>query len=290
VNDGDFNASWYDPENITIKMIHLWIEETLKFESYNPETKTITTASAMRYEAGKSRSEYAFYNVREALSEENEYYFDRMEHKLYVISSDSKLEAVIPACETLIRFDSGVQWVTLNGLHFRYAGTHYPIFGPTLDLRDSSYAAVSNPAIGSGYGYPKISYSGMQGACHVPGVILFHHASHCAIRNCMVSACSWYGIQVTEACQNLCFSGNDISELGAGGIIIGGGSAGSVKQNPELLTSKIIVTNNHIHGCGLFFYSGIGVLITHACGCLVEDNHIHDLFYSGISCGWVWGF
>jgi hypothetical protein len=34
----------------------------------------------------------------------------------------------------------------------------------------------------------------------------------------------------------------------------------------------------------------VGVLITHASGCRIAHNRIRDLFYSGISCGWVWGY
>lgn len=134
------------------------------------------------------------------------------------------------------------------------------------------------------------TYSGPQGASHVPGVILFSHASDCTVRNCTVSACAWYGIHAAEGCTNLTFRGNELSGLGAGGFYIGGGNADAVKAQPDLLTSRIVIQNNHIHDCGLFFYSGIGILMTHACGCLAEGNHIHDLYYSGISCGWVWGY
>ena len=42
------------------------------------------------------------------------------------------------------------------------------------------------------------TYSGPQGASHVPGVILFSHASDCTVRNCTVSACAWYGIHAAE--------------------------------------------------------------------------------------------
>ena len=38
------------------------------------------------------------------------------------------------------------------------------------------------------------------------------------------------------------------------------------------------------------YHSGIGVFARHTFGNTVAHNHIHDFYYSGISCGWVWGY
>jgi len=297
VTKGDFDPKWYDPQNIFINMVHLWIEEPLKIKSFDEKTGRLTTASAMRYVAGKGNTEYAFYNVKEKLSEAGEYYFDRNTRELFLIPEAEKFEAVVPECGTLVRFDSGVKNVTLTGLNFRYGGTHWPLFDADFDLRDPGFEPLVNRAWnitawknGKGKKVQMPTYSGPQGASHVPGVILFNHASDCAIRNCTVSACAWYAIHAAEGCTNLTFTGNEISGMGGGGFYIGGGAADAVKNDPSLLTGRIIVKGNHIHDCGLFFYSAIGVLITHGCGCLVEGNHIHDLLYSGVSCGWVWGY
>jgi hypothetical protein len=38
------------------------------------------------------------------------------------------------------------------------------------------------------------------------------------------------------------------------------------------------------------FHSAVGVLSMHAFGMTIAHNRIHDLFYTGISCGWEWGY
>ncbi len=297
VNKGDFDPQWYDPENISIKMTHLWIEESMKVKSFDAKTGRLFTASSLRYVVRQENSEYALYNVKEALSDPGEFYFDRLKREILFVSDDVPTGVIVPRCGTLVRFDSNVKWVTLNGLHFRYGGTHLPLFDADFDLRDAGFKPLVNRAWsisvwkqGNGKKAKMPTYSGPQGASHVPGVLLFTSASDCTIQNCTVSASAWYGIHAAESCSNLHFIGNDIYGLGGGGIYVGGGNAVSVAENPSLLTSRIVIRDNHIHDCGLFFYSAIGILITHACGCLVENNHIHDLFYSGISCGWTWGY
>jgi hypothetical protein len=50
------------------------------------------------------------------------------------------------------------------------------------------------------------------------------------------------------------------------------------------------ITHNHIYAGGRVFHSAIGVLMMHTFGNKVAHNHIHDFYYSGVSCGWVWGY
>jgi hypothetical protein len=38
------------------------------------------------------------------------------------------------------------------------------------------------------------------------------------------------------------------------------------------------------------FHSGCGILARHTFGNTIAHNHIHHLYYSAISCGWVWGY
>ena len=36
--------------------------------------------------------------------------------------------------------------------------------------------------------------------------------------------------------------------------------------------------------------SAVGILSMHSFGNTLSHNHIYDLYYTGISCGWVWGY
>ena len=298
VADGDFDPGWYDPQNITIRMIHLWHEENLKFESYRPETRRIVTSTSLTLASQKSNTEYCYFNVREALSEPGEFYFDRLAHELLYIPEDPNLpfEAEIPVVGTLVRVDSGARHLTIRGIKFRCGGNYLPLVAGErrADLRDPGCAPIHELYSSWCYkfdaGMTKPFAQAPQGAVHLPGAILFDHASDCEIADCEISGCSWYGIAVMFACSRLSIRGNKLHHLGGGGVLIMGADSEMAAREPELQVSRIVICGNHIHDCGLYFYSAVGIMILNAWGCLLEDNHIHDLFYSGLSCGWVWGY
>jgi hypothetical protein len=76
-------------------------------------------------------------------------------------------------------------------------------------------------------------------------------------------------------------------DLGAGGVKLGemtqrADAAGQTHHNA--------VTDNHVHAGGRTFHQGIGVWVGQSYGNEIAHNHIHDLYYTGISCGWTWGY
>ncbi|MBT7913796.1 right-handed parallel beta-helix repeat-containing protein, partial [Candidatus Bathyarchaeota archaeon] len=50
------------------------------------------------------------------------------------------------------------------------------------------------------------------------------------------------------------------------------------------------IADNEISAAGRIFHSGVGVLSMNAFQMAIVHNHIHDLFYTGVSCGWEWGY
>ena len=45
-----------------------------------------------------------------------------------------------------------------------------------------------------------------------------------------------------------------------------------------------------IDTCGRRYFAACGILMMHTWGCVAEHNEIGNLYYTGISCGWVWGY
>ena len=48
--------------------------------------------------------------------------------------------------------------------------------------------------------------------------------------------------------------------------------------------------NNRIERCGRRYFAGCGILVKHSFENYIGHNEISDLYYTGISVGWVWGY
>ena len=79
--------------------------------------------------------------------------------------------------------------------------------------------------------------------------------------------------------------GNELAWIAAGGIKVNG----AVDPEP-LRTGETIIADNRLHHLGRLNHSGVGVLIMNAFGNTVAHNEISDLYYTGVSVGWVWGY
>jgi hypothetical protein len=96
-----------------------------------------------------------------------------------------------------------------------------------------------------------------------------------------------YGVELSEGCRENRIVGNEFSHLAAGGVRLSGGAATS---QAALRTGKNVIADNHLHHLGTVFPAGVGILSQHANDNRIVHNHIHDLYYTGISVGWVWGY
>ena len=124
-----------------------------------------------------------------------------------------------------------------------------------------------------------------QAANHVAGTIVATGARHVAIERCVLKNLGGYGIDLRDGCRGVRLVGNELSWIAAGGIKV----TGAAEPEP-LRTGETIITDNRIHHLGRFFHSGVGILVMDAFGNTVAHNEISDLYYTGISVGWVWGY
>ena len=289
VEKDSFDPSWYNPQGIEVIMTHKWCEEFLPVASFDEATQELTSTHISMFVIAKDDTEYRLENVREALLEPGEFYYDSILKTVTVIP-DVDFEAteerpVAPQLGCLVQM-VGAKYLALRNLRFRHGGAWRPKCSQNYDMRCGDF---TNYAYGREFDeMTRLPYSvAPQAAVQVPGMLFMHQCSDCGIIGCEIVDGGWYGIDVSAGCSNIRLERNHIHHLGGGGVRIGGAA---VDQPAEMQTSRVVVTDNHIHDCGLVFLSAVGILVTHAYGNLIEHNHIHDLFYSGISVGWVWGF
>ncbi|MCM8788213.1 MAG: right-handed parallel beta-helix repeat-containing protein [Candidatus Omnitrophica bacterium] len=267
-NRGDIK-NWKNLEDVEIVMFHKWIEERMPVSQVDEKSDSVFS-SKKTVMAVEKDTRYRVENVFEELKKPGQWYLDRKSGLLYYILEKEEtidsIDVYAPLALQAIKIEGDpenncfVEDLKIKGITIEHADWFHPY-------------------------EEKASCS--QSAYKVPGVVFLKGCKSCAIANCEIRHCGCYGIEISDGCSKIEITGNRIWDMGAGGIKINGGDA----QSPALLrTYSIVISNNHIYNCGNVFYSAVGILSMHSANNLISDNHIHNLYYSGISCGWVWGY
>lgn len=282
--------------DVEILAFHFWIDERFPIAAFDPETETITTARPSRaplVEAhGSELAPCYIENVFEALTDPGEWYLDRTEGTLYYLPRPGEdpetTEVRAPRLLQLLRITGApaeerfVEFLRFEGIRFETTDWVQP--GPEVEDR---LAPAFRPGRAQHRRYRGALASSCQGAADVPGALYLEGARACAIEDCTVAHAGWYGVQLADGCVGNRIVGNELFDLGAGGVHLDGAAANEL---PSLSNRSNRVTDNHIHHGGEVFHSGIGILSMHSADNDLSHNHIHDFYYSGISIGWNWGY
>jgi hypothetical protein len=130
-------------------------------------------------------------------------------------------------------------------------------------------------------------YADSQAAIAIRGDVRAEFAVNCAIEDCSLTHLAGYGLELGRGCQNWKVTGNEMSDLGAGGVRIG---ETAKRGDATEMNHNHVITDNHIHDTGLVYPPAVGVLILQSGTNRLAHNHIHHLYYTAVSVGWNWGY
>lgn len=282
---GDLDAI-PDVEQCYIGFDHVWVDEHSSIASYDPKSRRVEltwrSAYCMSTDLPEHTTEFLYYleNTVAGFTEPGNWYLDCKTGKLYYIPRDGEtadtLEVFAPTVSKLFALrgteENKVRGISLRGLELLCtAGDYYGHYHPE----------GRRPA-GAGY-----YASGLQSYQDMDGAVSFENAELCSIETCRIHGIGYYAVKIGCGCSDIRIVGNRITQIGAGGINVVGGDA---TEPLALRTTHITVSGNEIGDIGQRYAAGCGVLVAHSACNSIEDNEIHDTYYSGISVGWVWGY
>jgi parallel beta-helix repeat protein len=269
---GEIDPNWKNLTDVEAVVLHFWVDTHLKVQSVDADKHVVTFDRYSRrhftddYQNRLAR--YYLTNVFEALGP-GEFYLDRPTRTLHYKPKPgedmAKARTVVPRLDSVVRFEGrpeegkSVEWVELRG----------------FTVSDTTWEPPAKDAVDA------------QAASTVPGAVRFRGARHCGFVDSVVKNVCGYGVEIGDGCRQIRIVGNEVTHTGAGGVKLSGGAANSP---PALRTGECLITDNQLHHLGEVFHSGVGVLLMHADTNTVAHNHIHHLYYTGISVGWVWGY
>ncbi len=256
-------------QRVQVSFYNSWVDEHSRIESYDPETRLIT----MRYSSGVRVSnslEYFLENTAETFGRPDDWYVES--GKVYYVPRDDSItpesiEAYIPVAMKLFDIrgtaEAVVRGITLRGLDLRVtSGDYTPLKGDDPRASDS------------------------QAAYHADGAVSFRYAEDCVIEDCSITEYGQYGVVFEPGCRNDRMSRCTLTEGGAGGVRITGDENEGVPENTEHVT----VEDSVILRIGRRWEQGCGVLIQDAGFITIQHNEIGETGYTGVSCGWCWGY
>lgn len=286
--ENDFPAEIYQPEDMLVSFTHYWVDEHSPVEHFDPATHRVDLTYRSRFfvscEPGKTHCmEYYLENLAEQFCKPNQWYLDRPNGMLYYIprcadQTPDSIEVYAPTLTTLV----SVQGCTQKVHHIRFRNLTF-----AYSRGDHCSPAVIEAGASSDVNPEDFRAGDPQSCSATPGMLSFSQCYGCCVENCVLLDFGLTGIVMENGCQNCRIIGCTLLEGGAGGIRINGGTD---LQNLSDHTCRIQVTDNTLLHLGRRYLAGCGILLMHTYENEISHNEIADLFYTGISAGWIWGY
>lgn len=259
----DVGKLYYEEDigNSFIRIYHYWVEEIAHVVSYNRLTgeMLLSNISGNTVNAGDA---YCIENVLAGFNSPGEWYMDYTGNRLCYIPVEgddyNSTPFYIGYTEKLIEIDGGEN-ISFEGILFENTGWNYEVRSTQAAYGEHSAVTVFNS---TGVDFINCRFEKTGGAALCFG----NYGS--GVSDCTVSGCSF-------------------NRIGAQAVVISG--TGSV-SNTAAYAENITVTDNLIANYGEKRKMATGILAPYCRNCTITHNEIHDAMYSGISCGWSWGY
>lgn len=226
-------------------------------------------------------------NALELLDEENEFYIDTVEDKVYYKPySDVSIENALvyaPVLENLVTLEGSGLYNKVHNIEFS-----------GIKFTDTTWMAPTNDG-----GFFPSQAGRYYGNMNKSNVIYFENTVEDAIRiknahdikidSCELRNLGGYGIGITHASNDILVTNNTITDVSGGGVTVGEINRDEV--DPEDIRKHVYdvtVENNYIIDTASEYYSSCAVAVGAAQNVEISHNEIANTPYSAVHIGWGW--
>lgn len=265
--------SFSQPEEVYCRITHGWLDEIARIRFYDEKTGKIGLGRPATFEV-KPGDVYWLENVCETLDAPGEWYLDEGAGMLYYVPfEDETPESVTlyaPVSAYLLDID-GCNGLTFD--HIRFTGTEWTIAEPPEDS-------------GTRYEYDIDAY---QASTDCDAAVNVQNADGIVFRNCEFVDIGNTALKFIKNTHDCSIENCIFRRIGSTAIAVYGENVSPDAENAAEAMSGFHIINNLIESYGRNTYESVGVHLMYVCDTEVLHNEIHDGFYTGLSCGWIWG-
>lgn len=269
----EVGLTFSQPEEVYCRITHAWLDEIARIRFYDENSGKVGLGRPATYEV-KPGDVYWFENVFEALDSPGEWYLDEASGTLYYIpfagETPKTLTLYAPVSAYLLTVDS------CGGLTFeniRFAYSEWTLASPPEDG-------------GTRYEYDIDAY---QASTDCDAALEIQNADNIAFRNCEFIDIGNTALKFIKNCHGCAVENCLFRHVGSTAVAVYGENVAPDADNAEESMSGFTVENCLIEAWGRNTYESTGVHLMYVKDSEIRHNEIHDGYYTGLSCGWIWG-
>ena len=272
------------PEAVQIRMFHWWTDDLCYIESIDRENGIVHLKNPILHTPrceGHPTMGARWYldNVFEALDTAGEYYVTPDYARVYYVPCEGEsidgFELMLSASEKMLTVES---------------------------CRDVSFENIE--FFGSDRDRMNVIRRHSQAASDVPCAVDLLASSGISFNSCVFRYIGLSCICIDNGSHHIDIRGCEFAGIGGNPVYIKGENLTrddwvttypNAPQNclnhiGDSIMHDINVVGCHIHDYGNVYRNACGIVLKFAYNCEISNNEIHDGVYTGISCGWVWGY
>lgn len=271
--NGDLHSSWTQPPGGVVVLLEKWTDLRLPLLGVN-EATWVASLGPMSLPGWMDEKSVRYWveNIPQALDQPDEWYLDVQsgilkyyppagwDPKTTVVSAPRLQQLLRVSGDTKSAVRTPVSRVVFRGLRFTECDYELP-----------SQGLISQ-----------------QTAVPIHGAVTIENSLDGTIQNCLFENLGGYAIELGIGSKGWVIAGNQLRSLGAGGIRVGDPHHPLPKADDLCESHRI--SDNDIGELGRIFAPGSGIVVYQSGKNRIRHNWIHDLYYTGISVGWTWGY
>ena len=269
----EVGLSFSRPEQVYCRITHAWLDEIARIRFYDESTGKVGLGRPATY-AISPGDVYWFENVFEALNAPGEWYLDETAGTLYYIPFEGETPGALtlyaPVTARLLRIDG------CHGLMFekiRFAHSEWTLAVPPEDAEIRSLYNID----------------AYQASTESDAAINVLNADRISFRSCEFIDLGNTALKYVKNDHESTVSACIFRRIGSTAIAVYGENVAPDAENAAEAMSGFLLENNLVEAYGRNTYESTGVHLMYVKDSAVRHNEIHDGYYTGLSCGWIWG-